>query len=87
MTGPHPGRPERAANFRPGTRDVSGAANKRCNAHPSFALLFLHDSGLKITTLELHQYREIVKNHMYSVPVPGYLKDLKLSFRHRFAVE
>ena len=86
-TGPRPGRPERAANFRHGFRDVLGAANKRCNAHLSFALLYLHNSGLRITTLELHQYREIVKNQMYPVPVLGYLKHSKLRFRHQFTVE
>ena len=87
MTGPHLGRPERAANFRPGFRDVRGAANKRSNAHLSFALLNLHNSGLKITTLELHQYREILEDQVYPVPVLGYLKHLKLRFRHHFTVK
>ena len=82
MTGPHPGRRERGGNFRPG--DILRPANKRCNAQVSFALPVLHDSELKITSLELHQYRDVLINEIYPVPVFLYLKHLKLHFRHQF---
>ena len=61
--------------------------NQVCNAHLSFAMLCLHESDLKITTLELHQYREILSNRKYPVPTLVYLKHLKLRFRHYFTVK
>lgn len=57
------------------------------NAHLSFALLVLNDSELKITTLELHQCREILLDQIYSVPILISLKKLKLHFRHPFDEE
>lgn len=81
VSGPHPGRQQREGNIRLGIVDLFGLANKRCNAHLSFALLVLHAQGLKITTLELHQYREILRNQMYPVPILICLKHLKLHFR------
>ena len=87
ISNPHPGRREREGNLRLGIVDLFGPANKRCNAHLSFALLVLHDSGLKITTLELHQYREVLLDQMYPVPILISLKHLKLHFRHPFTVE
>ena len=87
VSGPHPGRQQREGNIRLGIVDLFGPANKRCNAHLSFALLVLHELGLKLTTLELHQYREILLNQMYPVPTLIYLKHLKLHFRHPPTVE
>ena len=87
ILGPYSSRREREGNSRLGIIDLFGPLNKRCNAHLSFALLVLHDSGLKITTLELHQYREVLLNQMYQVPTVVYLKHLKLNFRHPFDVE
>ena len=86
IPGPHSSGWEREGNFRLGIIDLFGPLNKRCNAHLSFALLVLHDSGLKITTLELHQYREVLLNQVYPVPTMIYLKHLKLTFRHPFDV-
>ena len=85
--GPHHGRQEREGDFRLGIVHLFGPTNKCCNAHLSFALRALHDSGWKITTLELHQYREILRDQMYPVPILMSLKHLKLHFRHPFDVE
>ena len=82
LTGPHPGRRERGGNFRPG--DILRPADQRCNAQLSFTLLILHDSELKITSLELHQYRDVLINLIDPMPVLIYLKHLKLHFRHQF---
>lgn len=82
MIGPHRGRRERNGNFRPG--DILSPANQRCNAQLTFALIVLHDSELKITRLELHQYRDVLMNQIHPVPVLIYLKHLKLHFRHQF---
>ncbi|KAK0510759.1 hypothetical protein JMJ35_007191 [Cladonia borealis] len=84
---PHPGRREREGNLPLGIVDLFGSSNKRCNAHLSFALLALHDNGLKLTTLELHQYREILLDQIHPVPTLIHLKHLKLHFRHPFDVE
>ncbi len=86
-SGPHPGRREREGNLRLGIVDLFGPANKRCNAHLSFALQILHDRGLEITTLELHQYRDILLDQIHPVPILISLKHLKLHFRHPFTVE
>ena len=84
---PHHGRLESESDFGLGIVHLFGPTNKRCNAHLSFALRALHDSGWKITTLELHQYREILRDQMYPVPILMSLKHLKLHFRHPFDVE
>ena len=86
IPGPDPGR-LRSGYSHLGPADLLGPSNQRCNAHLSFALLHLHESDLKITTLELHQYREILLNQKYPVPVLVYLKHLKLRFRHHYTVE
>lgn len=83
---PDPGRRRRGYS-RLGLADLFGPTNKRCTAHLSFALLVLHDSELKVTTLELHQHREILLDQMYSVPILVYLKHLKLHFRQHFTIE
>lgn len=80
IPGQHPGRGEREGNFRPGIVDMFGPPNPEWNAHLSFALMALHDSELKITTLELHHCREILTNQTYPVPSLNYLKHLKLHF-------
>ena len=87
ISGPYPGRRERQGNLRLRLVDFYGAVNRRCNAHLSFALVALHDRGMKITTLELHQYREILRSQMNLVPILFYLEHLKLHFRHPFDVE
>ena len=87
ISGLRHGRRERQGDSRLGIVDLFGPTNKRCNAHLSFALRALHDSGWKITTLELHQYREILRDQMYPVPILMSLKHLKLHFRHPFDVE
>ena len=70
-----------------GLDDLFEPSNQRENAHLTFALLYLQESDLKITTLELHQYREILWNLVYRVPILVYLKHLKLRFRHNFTVQ
>ena len=82
MTRLHRGRRERSGNFRPG--DILSPANQRCNAQLTFTLLVLHDSELKITRLELHQYRDVLIDQIHPVQVLIYLKHLKLHFRHRY---
>ena len=86
--GPNPYRRGRKFNF--GLRmgeykmgDFFGPTNGCWNAHLGFALLVLNDNDLKITTLELHQSREILLNRMYPVPNLIYLKNLMLHFRRQ----
>ena len=70
-----------------GIVDLFGPSNELCNVHLSFALQDLHDGGLYITTLELHQYREILLHQIHPVPTLIHLKHLKLHLRHPFEVE
>ena len=74
-------------NFSLGILELFGPSNELCNAHLSFSLRFLHDNGLKITTLELHHYREILLTKILPVPTLIHLKHLKLRFRHPSNVE
>ena len=80
-------RGEREGKSSLGIVDLFGPSNELCNAHLSFALRVLHYGRLKITTLELHQYREILLDQIYAVSTLIHLKYLKLHFRHPFDVE
>ena len=80
-------RGEREGNSSLGIVDLFGPSNQLCNAHLSFALRALRFGGLKITTLELHQYREILLDQIWATPTLIHLKHLKLHFRHPFDVE
>ena len=80
-------RREREGNSSLGIVDLFGPSNEFCNAHLSFALRALRFGGLKMTTLELHQYREILLDQIWATPSLIHLKHLKLHFHHPFDVE
>ena len=80
-------RGEREGNSSLSIVDLFGPSNELCNVHLSFALRVLHYGRLQITTLELHQYREILLHQIHPVPTLIHLKHLKLHFRHPFDVE
>jgi hypothetical protein len=84
MPGPKIKRRERETGLQASHR-LMRHNNQAWNCHLSFALRDLHLNKIQITTLELHEYRQILVDQMYPVPVMSQLKTLILGFRYQFA--
>ena len=83
MPGPEIKRTERETGLQ-ASRLMMRQVNLGANSHLSFALRVFHHNQIQITTLELREYRQILVDQMYPVPVMSHLKTLILGFRYKF---
>ncbi|KAL2040595.1 hypothetical protein N7G274_006574 [Stereocaulon virgatum] len=81
MPGPEIKRKEQEIGLE-GGRHLNGGINLSWNRHLSFVPRALHHNKIQITTLDLHEYRQMLVIQIFPVPVMRQLKTLILSFRY-----